>query len=417
MKKYLFVNLYDAGAQRNEEFAECLERNKKAFDKVFVLSDTYYPDVENVFYKGDLTIDDIIREVNRHDGDINVIANADVWFEEFPDLSCMTDNTIYALTRYENGAFFCREDSADAWMFRGKIRLQGCNFRLGLRGTDNAIASRALAQGYKFVNPSLDIKIHHVHAVRTANVLYAPKPYNMNVKPATLKGGCLLFVTSINPFDRVKEQAEAVLSWVKFDKNVRILSFNTRKEADLLKDRFNEVIFVERNDAIEGKYQRLSTIISAVKHIEADWYVLINSDICIRPDSDFGNNLFRDSFLLGVRKDIYSEDRGGDLFPWGYDVFAMRRRHLLMLDNRVDYAIGLPWWDFYVPLMMIKNGERIFVDKTSFLHRWHKTRYDYSKWVSLCDYSKRIGCFVEYGLSRGEFCKANKEYIENHLES
>lgn len=419
MKKYLFINLYDAGEQRNEEFIECLEKNKKVFDKIFVLSETYYPGIENIYHKGNASIDDITKEINSHDGEINVIANADVWFEELPDLSGMQKNVMYALTRYEDGTFFCRQDSADAWIFRGKVNLKDCNFRLGLRGTDNAIADRAKKCGYRVVNPSLDIKINHVHKTRFDNRMYAPQPYDMVVRPTTLNEHCILCFTSINPYDRIKEQSAAVASWRWFggsyNDNVRIVSFNTRQEIELLKDneRFNGIIYVERDNAINGKYQRLSEMYKTIRNISADWYVLINSDIELRgkfTDTD------RDCFILGVRND----DRDGKItpFPYGYDVFMMRRRHLELLKENTEYAIGLPYHDFYTPLKMIQCGERTHVDRKHFFHSWHETRYNMNIWKSMGEYSRTVGCFVkEEELNVSFFCTANKEYIENHLDN
>lgn len=415
MRKYLFVNLYDAGQQRNDEFAECLEKNKKVFDKIFVLSDLWYQGVENIPCKGVSTIDEFAGEINKHNGEINVIANADVWFKELPDLSGMTDNTMYALTRYEDGCFFCRQDSADAWIFKGKVTLKGCNFRLGLRGTDNALAARALKCGYRVVNPSLDIRINHVHKFREENNQYAPQPYDMAVRPTTLNEHCILFYTSINPYDRQKEQKEAVDSWLSVA-NSKVVSFNTRSEILVLQDsgQFDDVIFIERDDAIEGKYQRLSTMYDTVKNIEADWYIFINSDILL--GVGFPDLLSRDCFILGVRNDLYSDDTIVP-FEYGYDVFMMRRRHLELMNSNTRFAIGLPFHDFYTPLVMIRNNERIHVDRTHFFHRWHKTRYDYDVWLSMGEYSRYILCFEKGGNTVGNFTTINKEFIERHLDS
>lgn len=403
MKKYLFTNWPDtADKARREEFGECLRRNKEVFDEVYVLT-------------GERTVDDLVAEANRRDGDINVIANADVWFGsiELAFIGLKRDE-MYALTRYEDGIFLCRQDSADAWVFKGKIRLKDCPFRLGLRGSDNAIAARAIMSGYRVLNPSLDIRIRHIHKTRLPNNKYAPQPYNLHVPATTTDGKPVVFATSINPYDRLDVQKDAIYSW-HLNYNTRILSFNTKAEIEELKkdSEFKDVIFIESSDSVEGKYVRLNTVFKALSNIDAARYILINSDISIDYPDDFSVELIRDEFILGVRRDV--KDGRTSLFKYGYDVFAFRRNHLGLFSDATRYALGLPFWDFYIPLKLIKEHVPIHVERDMFSHQWHETRYDIELWRSLGDYSKTLDCFVKGYLDVGSFCTENKKYIENYL--
>lgn len=406
MKNLLFVNQPQTDdKQRLKEFAECLRRNKKVFDMVFVKV-------------GEYTVADLVAEANRLQGDISVIANADVYFDklDYSSLSCLNERTMYALTRYENGAFLCREDSSDAWIFKGRIRLRDCAFRLGLRGSDNAICNRAQKAGYKVINPSLNIRIHHLHKIRRPNELYAPQPYNLDVKPSSLSGGPLIFATSINPSDRLKEQQEALKTW-KQGYNTFVLSFNTEEEIKKLAKyrQFADVVFVKCENPVSGKYPRFDEIMYYLKKIDAARYVLINSDIRISGYPSFEQVLLRDEFILGVRRDIKDTDMS--LFDYGYDVFCFRKRHLSFFNEKTDYALGLPFHDFYTPLKLLEYDERIDVDRSHFYHEWHETRYDNSEWCRLADYSKKKSCFIARDKDYGDFTTANKTYIENHLNN
>lgn len=418
MKKYLYLNLYDGGVTRNKEFALCLEKNRRVFDKVVVLSDgQHYDGVTNVTCRGEATVERLIAEANgRTDGEtVNVVANGDVWFENTRLLEKTGTNEMWALTRWERGTFFCREDSADAWVWKGPIRVRGCNFRLGLRGTDNALAARAEAAGYVVSNPSLDVRIWHEHSVRRENRMYAPMPYDMCVRPGTTDRRLALFVTSINPFDRQAEQKEAVGSWLKAD-GVRVVSVNTRKEIDLLVDEsgYERVVFVERDEAVDGKYQKIDAMTDVMRRVDADRFVLINSDILMRGDG-FMKKLWTERPIIGIRNDLYKTGRT-ERFPYGYDVFGLTRRHLGMLTGGGEYTVGRPWWDFWVPLRLMECGEEWFVgDKESFVHRWHKTRYSYRTWCELAAYSRERSCFTGKELGDGGMCTVCKERIDGRI--
>lgn len=409
LRKYLFVNPYTKDADRGKEFAYCIEQNKKVFDKVIILD-------------GDKTVTDLVQMANHNNGDINVIANADVWFETTTGLANIQPKEMYALTRYENGAFFCRKDSADAWVFRGSINdkfMESCTFRLGLRGSDNAIAARAQSAGYIVSNPSLDIRINHEHASRTDNNSYAPAPYDMVVRPSTFDGNCLLFLTSINPFARITPQMEAVQSWMSADNRIRVVSVNTRKEIDKLRQYpgLRGVRFVEQEDAVDGKYQKLDTMVATANEINADWYVFINSDIRMEDNAPFLENLETSRPIIGIRTDLKMQGQTSE-FPYGYDVFAMRRAHLDYLKNySTDFAIGLPWWDFYVPLALLQTENYLWVDRTSFTHFWHPTRYSMERWAYISKKCRENTFFVDTEETQdGNFCTANKNYIDNHLK-
>lgn len=132
-----------------------------------------------------------ITDVN----DINIVANSDIYFDDTLRLAeQIKPDECYVLSRWDdkpNGqcTFFHREDSQDAWIFRGKIRtnLNG-DFLLGLCGCDNRLAFELNKAGYHISNPGLSIRAHHLHSSGIRNYVMrdkrfiVPGPY-MKVDP------------------------------------------------------------------------------------------------------------------------------------------------------------------------------------------------------------------------------------------
>ena len=106
-------------------------------------------------------INDIVSE-----DDVSIIANTDIYFDEtvrFAD-QALDANECYALARWENGALTDRNDSQDAWMFRGKMRPMDADYRLGVPRCDNRFLRELREAGYTVKNPSFAIRANHVHA-------------------------------------------------------------------------------------------------------------------------------------------------------------------------------------------------------------------------------------------------------------
>jgi len=118
-------------------------------------------------------------------GDVVMIANSDVWFDNTAALvEQIGPHQCYALLRWEsNGKLFSsldgkpRPDSQDAWIFRAPIRSIKADFGLGRPRNDNALAYRLSRGGYDLHNPAKTIRIHHFHA---SNVRpFASKKYRI----------------------------------------------------------------------------------------------------------------------------------------------------------------------------------------------------------------------------------------------
>lgn len=191
----LFINWYsDKDVRRYEELFNCFSKNEEntAIDKIYGYVDVKqnYPAPAKVTWlniKGRPTFADYFYLINEVSGpdDINIIANTDIYFDEYGiELikKNIHENECYALARWDiqpdGGAeHLNRRDTGDAWVFKGKVKkISECNFCLGIPGCDNSIAERIARAGYVVKNPSVDIKIFHLHLSGIRNYK-TPKPY------------------------------------------------------------------------------------------------------------------------------------------------------------------------------------------------------------------------------------------------
>lgn len=177
-KTLLFTSYFDSGSpQRNRELLTCLTNNLKheAIDTVYVLSPIDVPlthEKLRVIPSSRPTYKSMIAHANSVSGndDIIVIANSDIYFDHtvnWPHQLPM-QNTLIALSRwdvYPNGTkrLFAYEHSQDAWIFKGKIDLEGGDYYFGLPGCDNRFAFDANASGYRVRNTAKDILAYHLH--------------------------------------------------------------------------------------------------------------------------------------------------------------------------------------------------------------------------------------------------------------
>lgn len=179
----LFVQTYTpANAQRKQELESCLAANEAI----------PWLTVVKVERPDRITFREWFSIMNEHvsDGDISIVANSDIKFNETLKLSeDIGEDECFALTRWDKG--FLHNTGADAWIFRGKIKdIQDCDFGLGVADCDYAIAERLQRSGYRLANPSQEIQCHHLHdsKFRTYYQLKkVPKPHITHVPQLLLR--------------------------------------------------------------------------------------------------------------------------------------------------------------------------------------------------------------------------------------
>jgi hypothetical protein len=160
---HLFINSFThPDPRRNAELADALKRNRscKYIDQIHEITDPPRPTFRQ------------ICEIARGKvgwADVTIIANSDVFFDDSARLlQHIGYQECFALSRYEGagGEHLCvnPQGSQDVWVFRGAPPEIAADFPLGTPGGDQRIARLLADAGFAVYNPSLSIKVWHLHA-------------------------------------------------------------------------------------------------------------------------------------------------------------------------------------------------------------------------------------------------------------
>lgn len=182
----LFVNTYsDEDPERFDELREVFQRNKdsKLFKRIVDL-------------QGRPTFRDFFRDMRRYPDDVNVLANADIFFTDTLNEAATRIRRLecYALTRWElkkDGSIehYGHSDSQDAWIFLGAPNdMEETEFHQGVPDCDGRLAYVLKKNGWDVTNPSLSVQAVHLHLSMVRNYLLSRKGTGRNV-PKKLRLG------------------------------------------------------------------------------------------------------------------------------------------------------------------------------------------------------------------------------------
>lgn len=203
MKHYLFTTYYrPVSAERKAEYDFCIEKNKHAFDAVYLfveeadMIEAMNFGVEVIKCSNRPTYRDYFNFISSFSESVNIIANTDIFFFNMQQIDqnlhrLRSGETCFALTRYDYhfnspSYLFDRPDSQDTWVFMGNKRLnlvEYAEFSLGEAGCDNRIAHELSKAGFEVLNPSLTIQTFHLHEIPERSYLQhgeikrIPPPY------------------------------------------------------------------------------------------------------------------------------------------------------------------------------------------------------------------------------------------------
>lgn len=170
---------------RKAEIDYCLSKNLE--NKLISLRAFEYPGNPPVRPHFDYYFQ-MINKVTENE-DINIIANADIFFDETIELANKIGHKeLYALTQWDTPTKLSPHHNMcqASWIFRGPVFGVEGRFELGNLGSDNRIAYEFEQAGYKVTNPCLSIKTHHVHQSNIRNYgPTVPGPY-IQVRPCKL---------------------------------------------------------------------------------------------------------------------------------------------------------------------------------------------------------------------------------------
>ncbi len=200
-----------------------------------------------------------------------------------------------------------------------------------------------------------------------------------------------IMATSLNP-NGGSNQQKAYESWL--ESGFRVVSFNCEEEISLLKQIYPDVIFfpVERT-AYEraGKHLvYLDDILNGLKKFHNNYFGLINSDIILdssKINNEAFKNKLKDSLQEGLvysnRIDIDPDNNYEEEYKKGFDLYFFSKKQLELF-NGLNFAIGLPWWDYYFILQAVFNSLSIFkINEKIAYHYKHSSFYSEEIWYEL----------------------------------
>ncbi|MDX2260002.1 MAG: hypothetical protein NW205_13940 [Hyphomicrobiaceae bacterium] len=162
--------------------------------------------------------------------------------------------------------------------------------------------------------------------------------------------------TSIAPRN-VEAQLEALATWRGFAE--RIVTVNERREAPLLGDLPDWIDRHAFDDDIPYPrlYVRLAKLAEAMRAAPTDRAVFINSDISLAAPDELRQAIDSDDsgLLFASRTDTDEAGAPISVYTDGFDFFCFRPEHAGHMGHPQMF-IGLPWWDFLVPLEFVRHG-------------------------------------------------------------
>jgi hypothetical protein len=192
-------------------------------------------------------------------------------------------------------------------------------------------------------------------------------------------------------------QADCVASWVAA--GFKVLSVNIHDEIPLLTARYPQVEFIEaprHAGAVAGRPTPLIDDLLLVLARQPQSIVgIINADLCMEMGKSWADcirPLVPSTLLIGHRLDIASwSTRPGELtvqgapYTGGFDLFFFEKTAIAkcLTGAGADrfFSMGMPWWDFWLPVVFAVRGYRVAVMQEPLAgHLVHPVKYDPAVW-------------------------------------
>lgn len=213
----------------------------------------------------------------------------------------------------------------------------------------------------------------------------------INDKEAT-KDPPITIATTIAPLN-LANQKMAITTWLQH--GFRVVSINTSQEISQYKTYFPEIEFIEAKNNASTLYGKpfifLDDFFSFFQQQDSPICGIINSDIflhCKKLCSFLAKEAVN-SFIFGPRVDIPTLNaKTGTLNQWGFDYFFFDRRITYLYPEKAGYCLGLPLWDFWLPLIAIEN--QIPIKKLETPIAYHINHIQNYSESSLVDFGYRL---------------------------
>jgi len=180
----LFFNYYrDDAYGRQEEIDACVSSNfyNPYVDRMFLITDCNVVKKEKVKilrHHGVPSFQTVFSYVNYESGedDVNIVINSDCFLDHKDShlLPNFPRGEAWCLSRWDvvdkTAEHYNERSSQDCWIFRGRPRDMNLDFRFGQPGCDNRMVYEFCVAGYRPYNPSLDLKVYHLHESQSRNL-------------------------------------------------------------------------------------------------------------------------------------------------------------------------------------------------------------------------------------------------------
>jgi hypothetical protein len=182
-------------------------------------------------------------------------------------------------------------------------------------------------------------------------------------------------------------QALCIQSWI--GNGFRVISVNHVDEIPALAQRYPEVTFVPTaRDAREWtgrKNPYIADLLLALADAKEPVLGIINSDLLFEPSAAWAQKLpatVTQSLVVAHRYDAKSLRNGALRRYFGVDCFFFDKTVAsLALEGAMPFAMGVPWWDYWLPCMaLLDNRTIVAVDRPAILHLAHETAYRHETW-------------------------------------
>ncbi len=170
----------------------------------------------------------------------------------------------------------------------------------------------------------------------------------------------ITIATSIMPM-RIEAQRAAIDSWLKL--GFEVVSVNVIGEVDHLQAEFPGVRFapvvLPETEQRECPNVSINFMLSLLTESSSRVCGIVNSDICFRVGSDFSSFIAESAehgMVFGSRIDVESDyDEKRYEYCLGFDYFFFDRQ-LITLFPQTDFYLGLPYWDYWLPMVLLSKG-------------------------------------------------------------
>ena len=196
----------------------------------------------------------------------------------------------------------------------------------------------------------------------------------------------MIIATSIAP-GNIEKQTKAIQSWR--ESGFEVVSLNTEDEIDTIGNNIPHIEFVTVKTStlktLGRPYVFIDDFLAYCIENKIEQFGIVNSDIILQVGGKKLENiksLCMDSMLYGCRLDV-DESGYGRVYEIGFDYFFMSH-HVATKIDRSGFALGAPWWDYYLPLSAALNGVKVNrITKPIGIHVWHASRYSKDERVML----------------------------------